>query len=541
MASIEDIYKRLIAGYPRAIVHMRSQVCSNRFSLIFGAGLNVPFRLPNWSDLVQEIAQDPAVNGEKILARIPSPGSEPYKTELLFQHFRTQRGAVATDPKAGSPEFENMTLANWFEICCRHLYEKAPADFPAALAGHPFLSKYLPIVKRTPITVTYNFDDYIEQALLASKDAGDTTLGYETVTNPWTQFRRSHAVIYHPHGVLPKELMEFPQDRLVFSESSYARLMLGGLAGDFTFLLNLMSKNTCLIVGSSLADEDLRSVFIQSARSNPGNPHYYVCYLKPGEVISEQERDAIRKANFHVYNLITLFLNGEEIAGLGDLLHGGAIDDDCFIDLMAEVDRRPCYRFYLTGAISVGKSTTANQLRNLTVLDEWAEPRLPLLAKPWDTLRPEEMETCDSWIDKQFKIKNDKLRHEKFGIALIDRPPMDPLAFKSVAERPSKAKALLNTICPGGKWEVVDGTVIFLRGDPKELAARVLVTGRPGYDKDKLKKMEEDLDTIYKGEGVRVIDTRGMSIADVAKRVSEIIHIDEYRPFEIDAALKNSK
>jgi hypothetical protein len=214
-------------------------------------------------------------------------------------------------------------------------------------------------------------------------------------------------------------------------------------------------------------------------------------------VISEDEREAIRKANFHVYNLITLFLSGDEIAGLGDLLHAGAI------------------------------------------VDEWAEPRLPLLAKPWDTLNPVEMETCDSWIDKQFKIKNDKLRHEKFGIALIDRPPMDPLAFKCLAERPSKAKSLLGMICPGGKWEIVDGTVIFLKGDPKELAARVLATGRPGYNEKKLKKMEEDLDTIYKGEGVRTIDTRGMSIAEVAKRVSEIIHLDEYRPFEIDAALKN--
>ena len=294
--------------------------------------------------------------------------------------------------------------------------------------------------------------------------------------------------------------MEFPQDRLVFSESSYARLFLGALAGDFSFLLNHMSKNTCLILGSSLEDEDLRNVLVQSAQSNPGNPHYYIYYLKAGETVASPDKEAIKWANFHVYNLITLFLNEAEIAALAELLYCGGLDDNQFADLSLEVDKCAVYRFYLTGALGVGKSSTVNQLRNLMVLDEWAEPRLPLLAKPWDTLTPAERDLCDSWIAKQFRIKNDKLRHEKFGVALIDRPPMDPLVFTPLSERPTKAISLLQTICPGGKWEIAEGTVIFLVGDPKELAARVLITGKSGYTEAKLSDMEKNLRSVYDGE-----------------------------------------
>lgn len=345
-------------------------------------------------------------------------------------------------------------------------------------------------------------------------------------------------MIYHPHGILPEELMDFPRDRLVFSESEYAKLFLGSLVGDFSFLLNHMSKNTCAIVGSSLEDEDLRNVLIQSAQSNPGNPHYYVQFLGPHDSISPGEAKAIRRANFHVYNLITLFLTEHGIAALADLLYGGFIEDCEFADRLVESGGSATYHFYLTGALGVGKSTTTTQLRNLTVLDEWAEPRLSLLAKPWDALTRKEEEKVNNWIVNQFRIKNDRLRHEKFSIALVDRPPMDPLAFTTPAKRPAKAKVLLDTISAGGKWKIADGIVIVLTGDPKELAARVLATGRDGYTAKKLAKMEKDLRSVYNGDGVTVVETRGKSVADVTRRVSEIIHFDDYKPFTFARRLK---
>jgi hypothetical protein len=265
MAPLTDAHRALLTSYPRAIVHLRAQLALKRFSLIFGAGLSKSFHLPDWPSLVEEIGHDSAIQGQEILKRFSGKGSLPYKTELLFQHLRTKKASATGADQIGSAAFENRTFAKWLQICKRHLYKNAASaakEVDDSIKKHTYLLKYLPLIQEMPITITYNFDDFLERALFINKSSKDNTLGYETITNPWTQFRRRDAVIYHPHGILPRELMEFPSDRLIFSESGYAALFLGALAGDFSFLLNHFSKNTCLIIGSSLG----RRRFAQSSR-----------------------------------------------------------------------------------------------------------------------------------------------------------------------------------------------------------------------------------------------------------------------------------
>ena len=536
MAKLTKTHTDLLRRFTRPIVHMRTQLQLQRFGLIFGAGLSKSFGLPNWADLVSKIARDKSVQGKRILEKFSKRASLPYKTELLFQHFRERQAGNPLEPC--TLEFENDTSAKWLKICAKHLYKKAPSDFKKTLKSHPYFLKYLSIIKNTQMTVTYNFDDFIEKALAAKRGSDDKSRGFEMVTNPWAQFRRKTGVVYHPNGAVPEGLMEVPVDRFVFSESSFAKLFLGALSGELSGLLNHLSKNTCLIIGSSLEDEMLRNLLVQSAQTNPGNFHYYIYYLNKGKALSRAETQAIRQANFCVYNLITLFLRENEIAALGELIDPDVFDDNELSD-EAEVIEIPLkYCFYLTGPLGVGKSTTINQLRNLTVLDEWLEERPEILGKPWDTLTSGEKTRSDKWIINQFKLKNDKIRREKIGVFIIDRPPMDPLVFETPDRRPTKAKRILSTICPKGRWVVNSGTVILLTGHHKDLAARVLGTGRGGYTAEKLKKMEEDLKAVYQLKNIRVIDTSGLSIRDVTKRVAEIIHFEDYTPCNLNEMLK---
>ena len=80
--------------------------------------------------------------------------------------------------------------------------------------------------------------------------------------------------------------------------------------------------------------------------------------------------------------------------------------------------------------------------------------------------------------------------------------------------------------------------VIFLMGDARELAVRSIVTGKTGYTPEKLTKMENALRSVYNGVGVRVVDTRGRSVGEVTKTLSEIIHLEDYEPFDFMARLK---
>jgi hypothetical protein len=280
---------------------------------------------------------------------------------------------------------------------------------------------------------------------------------------------------------------------------------------------------------------------VQGARACPGNFHYYVHYLKPGEKLDEEKRRAVRLANFKVYNLVTLFLNDEGILALGELIETGNCPENHFCDYANEHTIPVQFQYYVTGALGAGKSTAINYFRNLIVLDEWLEQRLEILSKDWATLTPEEKNTVDQWIARQFKLKNDLLRNAREGIFVMDRGPLDPIAFTPEAEWNDKANRLLSTICPGhASWNVEEGQVIFLEGDSSELALRMVITQRPEYTEDKLKIMEEKLGKAY-GDSVIRINTRGLTPSDVAKRVAEIIHLETHSKCNLHKRLENIK
>lgn len=536
---VKDERCALLKAYPRAIVHLRSQVTKKRFGAVLGAGISVSFGVPNWAKLVENIAADPAVNGTTLIMGKAAKGmSFPYKTEMLFQRFRAERSKTLPDLTA--IEQQNTIVAEWLTICQRYLYGPHSIDIDDALNKHPYLESLIPLVQESALTVNFNFDDYLERSLRERKRPGDNSRGFEAVTDPWPQFRRLDCVVYHPHGYVPAGLMEKVVDRFVFSEASYSKQYVGTRGHDTSFLLTHFARNTCLLIGCSLEDE-LRNVLMRGAEINPGNYHYYIHWMEDKDALEQDEKDIIAETNFKVYNLITLFLTSAEIKDLLCLINSKATNDNVLKDLAAQGGGTKLkYTFYMTGSIGVGKSTTTDQLRNLTVLDEWQEPRLEILGKPWDTLSPVEKTTADAWIVGQFLKKNDLLRHSECAVmSVVDRPPLDPLVFTPIPERPAKAKTLLDTICPGDAYEVECGVVILLLGDPKELSARVRATGRKDYDDVRLMKMQGDMVALYEPmAGTIVINTQFMGITELTKRVAEVIHRWEYLPVDLTVELK---
>ncbi len=526
------IHERVLEAYSRPIVHMRKQVEANRFGLIFGSGLSQSCQIPTWQKLVKALAADSAVGGVKVLRVVPPRVGLPYQTEMLFEHFKKQRYNDAPAEQHNTRALDYQISAEWRELIRKYLYADVSGKLGDSLDAHPYLKQYIPIIRRTHMTVTYNFDDLLEQSLLRERGDGDaTSLGFESVTNPWTQFRRTSAVIYHPNGVVPQNPLETPSDRFVFSEESYVKQLMGIFAGDQAGLVSHLSKHTCLLIGLSLEDDTLRNVLMQAAHSCPGNFHYYVHYLKPNQTLEDDVQRAITLANFKVYNLITLFLRDEEISAMGDFINKIHFPTNEFCDFSEEHNIRVRYRFYITGAIGVGKTTAINHFRNLAVLDEWLEQRLPILAKSWDKLTNDEKKVADDWIINQFRRKNDILRNEREGIFVLDRGPLDPLSFTPEAEWSDKANRLIRGICPGqAQWQVEDGRVILLQGDASELALRMVLTKRKDYTADKLDSMEKHLSEAYGLDGVVKFDTRGLTPSDIAGRVAEIIHLESYKP-----------
>lgn len=226
---------------------------------------------------------------------------------------------------------------------------------------------------------------------------------------------------------------------------------------------------------------------------------------------------------------MTLFLGDKEIRALGELINIKQCPTDQFCDFADQHSVPVRFRFYITGPLGVGKSTTINHLRNLNVIDEWLEQRPPVLAKDWEDLTEPEKVEADDWIIGQFNRKNAILRNKREGIFVLDRGPLDPLSFTPDADWKAKAASIRTGLCPGkSTWRVEDGRVILLQDEGSELALRMILTQRKDYTAEKLTMMEDRLGKAYGSNGVVRYDTRGLTPTDIVRRVAEIVHLEDY-------------
>jgi hypothetical protein len=164
----EDVLRR----YTRAVYHLRGQLSRKKLMPVFGAGASQSIGLPNWTDLVAKIADHPEVCARAVLERATSQAS---LVQLVFHHFR--RSKLRAEVKAGRIEdedstsisFERKVAFQWREIIHSCLYASA-----RDVATHPYLEAFVPVIKRAPLTVNYNFDDTLQ--ILLSR-APKTDLG----------------------------------------------------------------------------------------------------------------------------------------------------------------------------------------------------------------------------------------------------------------------------------------------------------------------------------------------------------------------------
>lgn len=564
--------RKMLEEYTRPIVHLRRQFEAGRLNLVFGTGLTQQVGIPGWNELNDMIALDPDVDGEKLLGRptqkrvdhfldnesretivklLTGVGpEETITTQRLFEYFKKKKYEQEDLNDFHTPKLDSGIYRDWRQIIRNNLYlEKRAVSPDKILENHKYIKEFLPILKNTPVTITYNFDDVIEAALYYDPHKQDDDRGYEAVTDLRTLPRRKSAVIYHPNGYIPRNPMEEKTQEMVLSESEFANRMIELASGQYNSLFHIFSRNTCLLIGLSLKDSILKNLLKQSAMMAPGNYHYYIDYYeKEDDKPTNKEKHSIEATNFDTYNLRTLFLSNEEIKSIGKLIYHGynpetkSLDDNQINHFAIENNVDVRYNFYIIGAIGVGKSTCVSHLRSLVTHDEWHEDRLPSLGQNWQTLEDKEKERkeIDEWIANEFKQKNHDLIDTKPGISVCDRCPLDPISFTPESRWREKAEYLLNVICPGKDPEKLQpGHVIYLWDDPEHLDIRVRRSPKK-YDKESLDELQKNLDKIYDVNmmfGVTKIDCRFQSFYEIMKRVSRIIHMEKYEPANIHGRL----
>lgn len=514
---------------------MRSQLERRHLMPMFGAGMSQPLKLPNWSDLIDRLSAHKKVKGDKLRIQRSSHTS---RTQMLFQHFRRNQlekkfGSAPNGIRPTASD-ERLILAEWMKVVHECLYKYAlPAE------KHPYLKAFLPVIQAAPLTVNYNFDDYIQEFLDgdSSVQGDDQRRGYETVWEPTVQYRYSSSVIYHPNGFLPRRLERGSSDSVVFAEDSFADQLIDAQRGHYSTLLSHMFRFTGLLIGLSLDDPTLKHLLRQSVHSNPGHIHYYVAFLHDDDQTHPHRKAATSDSNFETYNLVTLYLKSADFLSLATLLTMEEREFACLID---EAQLPKSYTYYLSGAIGTGKTSSLAHFKNLNTYDEWLAPKPRELHQAANTLTTAERVKVDEWVSKQFRQKNLLVSRCEGTINVIDRSPLDPLAFAKNKDTRGRLDQLRGSYLNSkGKVEIVDGKVIFMTGNPEVLHVRVQQRHKNG-DAGYIHMLQQRFKALWSStrKGVHVLNTVDLPLAAVVKRIARIIHLEEYQAVDLSDLAK---
>lgn len=535
--------EKLIKKSAKAIVHLRAQHRRKHLGLMFGAGISKDLQFPGWEELVSRIANRGEVGASSILERLRAKGNDAKSvtrtlsavTQMLFSQFREQE--IARHKIHGSLSFvqEQNIKTEWLRLLHSELYRDVGRNQRENLiTQHPYLNAFLSIIKESPLTVTYNFDDSLERmlAMARSSDEQESSRGYEVIDKPNSQFQKNHSVIYHPNGFLPSIFEDGASPDVVFSDDSFQDQLIRAATGKYIHLSNHLFRNTCLLIGLSLEDSTVQSLLRQNAVTNPGNIHYIVHYTPQGHERDQEIERAIFRANFESFALYTLFLNGNEIKTLANLIE---MAENTFDSRHGK--NKPKFVYYLIGSVGAGKSTAAGNLRSLITYDEWIDERKPELAKPETDVKTEDIGGLNEWIAEQFRKKNYALQQTREGIHVVDRAPLDPLTFGPRADRATKAGALLKQITDDGAREIAQGHIIRLDADIEDLRVRNSLKHKYWPDEE-YERLLNAIEDVYGTLVQSIVSTRGRTATAVTREIARIIFLNDYTPANIQNALE---
>jgi len=165
------------------------------------------------------------------------------------------------------------------------LYASVARDTKGSPVGDPTMASTLTALARICVprrsgsgvraVVTYNFDDLLEKQLDPSG------VIHRPIFKEGDVPTRDELPIYHVHGFLPQDRARYSMsvdsvETLVFSEEGYHRLFGDPYSWSNLVQLGLLRDATCLMIGLSLTDPNLRRLLEVSAKRNEKFYHYAI-------------------------------------------------------------------------------------------------------------------------------------------------------------------------------------------------------------------------------------------------------------------------
>ena len=275
--------------------------------LLLGSGVSKDAGIPSWDKLVSEL----------LVSLIETKLKE--NNIVLGKDGRDLIVAALKDENANSPllqtRYIRTGLKNEFYKVLNSVLYKNSLNYSDILKSIAKLCQPLRNRNGIKAIISYNFDDLLENNLNM----------LEIVNKPIyrdTDISSSDSLsIYHVHGYLPKNIEEYSEldeSLLVFSEEGYHKVMMDPYHWSNLVQLNYLRENTCLLIGLSVTDPNLRRLLdiAMRKRAHEDCKHYVI--LKR-EDISVKTKRSNSKENISIakYNSVNYTIQEEVLKELG--------------------------------------------------------------------------------------------------------------------------------------------------------------------------------------------------------------------------------
>jgi hypothetical protein len=247
---------------------------TGRLTLVCGAGISVDAGIPVWSDLLLSLL-------DSMVEKLSKQHSIGLATGAAEEFHKRYGGSSLIIGK-----YLKNTLGKDFSKTVRDsLYVKSSKssemiDAIIELARPRREGKALDSI------ITFNFDALVEENLTAAR------IPNAAIYTEAVKYQPSELPIYHVHGYLPRRGKVSETSDIVFSEDAYHGQFLDPFSWSNLIQLAKFSQNTCLFVGVSLTDPNLRRLLDVSWRKSTDKTqnHYIVKKFPDIDGPSETQR-----------------------------------------------------------------------------------------------------------------------------------------------------------------------------------------------------------------------------------------------------------
>lgn len=278
------------------IKDLKRSLKSGNLTMVCGAGVSIAANIPSWSDLLVQLL-------DAMMKKLSNNTNIPNKN-INSIDFQQKLGSSLVIGK-----YLKSNLGKDFLTELRDaLYRNDPktCDLINAIVD---ISRPQRDGKPLDSIITFNFDALLEENM------AQNNIKFKALYDEGIRNKAEELPIYHVHGYLPREGKLSPQNDVVLSEDAYHTQFIDPFSWANLIQLNKLSQNTCLFVGISLTDPNMRRLLDVSKRKEvEGSLNHYIIKKIPSLSSHKKKNSSSKK---YRNDELMMFLEEQDANDLG--------------------------------------------------------------------------------------------------------------------------------------------------------------------------------------------------------------------------------